>query len=307
MTASEKIRIEFKKNDDIRDAGLTTPEEIIRYDDICYGEDSVWQVLDVYRPREMSADLPVIISVHGGGWVYGDKERYQYYCMELALQGFAVVNFSYRLAPENKFPAPIEDTAGVFEWILDNSTKYGFDVDHVFAVGDSAGAHILGMYMALLTDVKYEGMLARDYGVHLSHRIITRRQFETQRFNVTQKKLMVNAVGLNCGIYKPDEGEKLLYDYLENHGSKQEFDYMDITRYINKDFPDSFFMTCYGDFLIEQPEHMIKVFEKETVPYVHKVYGSAENELTHVFHCDIRSEAAKICNREQCDYFKTFI
>ena len=66
--------------------------------------------MDVYRPRDTDAVIPVIVSVHGGGWGYGDKERYQYYCMSLAQQGFAVVNFSYRLASKYKFPAPLEDT-----------------------------------------------------------------------------------------------------------------------------------------------------------------------------------------------------
>ena len=62
-----------------------------------------WQKLDVYRQKDATGKLPVIVSVHGGGWVYGDKERYQFYCMDLAERGFAVVNFSYRLAPEYKF------------------------------------------------------------------------------------------------------------------------------------------------------------------------------------------------------------
>ena len=78
--ASDTVRIEFKKNDDIRDAGLTTPEDILRYDDIVYGTDPKWQSLDVYRPKAAERKkLPVIVSVHGGGWVYGDKERYQFY------------------------------------------------------------------------------------------------------------------------------------------------------------------------------------------------------------------------------------
>ena len=101
--ASDMVRTEFKKGDDIRDAGLTTPEDIIRYDDIVYGEDPKWQSLDVYRPKSAEGKkLPVIVSVHGGGWVYGDKERYQFYCMNLAQRGFAVVNYTYRLAPEYK-------------------------------------------------------------------------------------------------------------------------------------------------------------------------------------------------------------
>ena len=108
---SDFVRKSFKEGDDIRDAGLTTPEDVVRYDDILYGTDPKWQVLDLYRPKNKEGEkLPVIVSIHGGGWVYGDKERYQYYCMSLAERGFAVVNFTYRLAPEFKYPAPLEDT-----------------------------------------------------------------------------------------------------------------------------------------------------------------------------------------------------
>ena len=105
---SDKTRREFKAGDDIRDAGLTTPNDVVRFDDIRYGDDDPLQALDVYRPRAAEGKvLPVIISVHGGGWVYGDKERYQYYCMGLAQRGFAVINYSYRLAPEHPFPAAV--------------------------------------------------------------------------------------------------------------------------------------------------------------------------------------------------------
>ncbi len=307
MTKSEIIRSEFKKNDDIRDAGLTTPEDIIRYDDILYGQDTDWQVLDVYRPRNVSGDLPVIISVHGGGWVYGDKERYQYYCMELALQGFAVVNFTYRLAPEYKFPAPVEDTARVFEWVLDNAATYGFDTKHVFAVGDSAGAQILGTYMSLLINPSFEDALKNDYEFTVSHKVITRRQYNESQANTKDECLVVDAVALNCGVYKLDEDEKLMYDYLENHGTAQELEYMNIPQYIGESYPDVFLMTCYGDFLIEQPRYMMEALDKVRVPYHHKVYGSEDKPLFHVFHCDIRHEVAKVCNKEQCDFFKTFI
>ena len=73
--SSDLIRKMFREGDRKRDAGLTTPESIQRYDDILYGTDTDWQILDVYRPKESDGKkLPVIVSIHGGGWVYGDKD-----------------------------------------------------------------------------------------------------------------------------------------------------------------------------------------------------------------------------------------
>ena len=153
--AVEKFRKDCVVSDTERDAGLKMPEDVERFDDIQYGPDEKWNVLDVYLPKERTkggerqegrglpkeesrsgkgslsgkeeGGLPVIVSVHGGGWVYGDKELYQFYCMSLAQRGFAVVNFTYRLAPEHKYPAQIEDVNRVMEWIFQNGAQYGLD------------------------------------------------------------------------------------------------------------------------------------------------------------------------------------
>ena len=114
--ASRFIRFSYGRTDHKRDALQRTPADITRYDNILYGNDQrlkKWQLLDVYRPKSaLEADgslkkLPVIISVHGGSFVYGDKEKYQFYCMNLAQRGFAVINFSYRLAPEAQYPSSV--------------------------------------------------------------------------------------------------------------------------------------------------------------------------------------------------------
>lgn len=162
------IRYSFGKGDRKRDAGLSTPEDVKRYDDILYGRNRKWQVLDVYRPKGAEGKLPVIVSVHGGGWVYGNKEVYQFYCMSLAQRGFAVVNFTYRLAPEYRYPAQLEDTDAVIHWIFDHKEDYGFDVNNIFAVGDSAGGHLLSVYTAMLNDRSY----ADYYGLDIHTRRI---------------------------------------------------------------------------------------------------------------------------------------
>ena len=65
---SERVRKEWKIGDAKRDAGLTTPEDIERFDNIAYGSDPVWNLLDVYRPKEQKGKLPVIVNIHGGGY-----------------------------------------------------------------------------------------------------------------------------------------------------------------------------------------------------------------------------------------------
>ena len=71
--------------------------------------------MDICVPISYMTDenrkYPVIVSVHGGGWFYGDKELYSHYCCLLAEHGYVVVNFNYRLSPQNKYPAAIEDVA----------------------------------------------------------------------------------------------------------------------------------------------------------------------------------------------------
>lgn len=289
--ASDTVRIEFKKGDDIRDAGLTTPEDIVRYDDIVYGNDPKWQSLDVYRPKAAEGKkLPVIVSVHGGGWVYGDKERYQFYCMSLAQRGFAVVNFTYRLAPENKFPVPLEDTNSVFSWILAHGEEYGFDPAHIFGVGDSAGAHNLGLYSSICTNPKY----ASEYDFK-----------PPEGFAPT-------AIALNCGAYHIDISQKdltaeLMEDFLPGKGTEKELFLMDVASHITDRFPPTFFMTCTDDFLKDQaPIIAAKLLEKD-VPFVFRYYGDKDNRLPHVFHCNMRSEDARLCNDEECEFFRKFL
>lgn len=288
---SEQMRREFKANDDVRDAGLTTPNDVVRYDDIHYGEASDWQVLDVYRPRVAEGKcLPVIVSVHGGGWVYGDKERYQYYCMSLAQRGFAVVNFSYRLAPEHKFPAQIEDVAAVFDWVRDHAGDYGLDARRVFAVGDSAGAHLLALYGCLCANP--------DYAAQLGFK--------------ASDLLRPTAVALNCGAYSLDargdeETAELMADLLPGGGTPEECARVTPLNHLTDAFPPAFVMTSNDDFLKDQAPLLVEKLMALNVPFAFHFYGDRDTPLGHVFHCDVRSAAAARCNDEECGWFRGFV
>ena len=285
------LRYTFKRSDDKRDAGLTVPEDLECSRDIRYGTDPKWQVLDVYRPKGSTGKLPVIVSMHGGGWTYGDKERYQWYCMDLAQRGFAVVNYTYRLAPEFKFPSAMEDSCLVFDWILKNDEW--FDLDRVFAVGDSAGGHMLTMYCALCHDENY----AKDMGVSVPKR--------------NGESFAPIALGLNCGVYQIDTKhmkgmlKSLMKALMKDIRDEREGRLIDPVPYINEKFPRAYIMTANQDPMAGPPaqEVLTGKLKELGIEYIDRTYGTKEESLGHVFHCNIRTAAAKKCNDEECAFF----
>lgn len=78
--------------------------------DVAYLDDGLKEhMLDVYYPEGASAKLPVIIDIHGGGWMAGSKEINKNYCLAIAKRGYCVFNLNYRLAGEYRFHEQIED------------------------------------------------------------------------------------------------------------------------------------------------------------------------------------------------------
>ena len=96
------------KSDRKRDSQIPLPQGVHQTCDISYGPYGKWNLLDIYHPEGCDC-CPVILNIHGGGFVYGTKEIYKRYCMDLARRGFTVVNINYRLAPRWKFLTPLED------------------------------------------------------------------------------------------------------------------------------------------------------------------------------------------------------
>jgi len=95
-----------------------------------------------YTPIAIGSDAqPVLVYFHGGGFVVGDLNTHDGLCRLFAHEGgFRVIAVEYRLAPEHKWPAPLDDAAAALQWIFDNATALGVDAGRVAVGGDSAGA-----------------------------------------------------------------------------------------------------------------------------------------------------------------------
>ncbi len=107
--------------------------------DVAYGTDPR-QKLDVYRP-DGDARLPVIVFFYGGSWNAGSKATYPFVAATLARRGYVVVVPDYRLYPQVRFPAFLQDCARAAAWTQAHLREIGGDPDQVFLMGHSAGAY----------------------------------------------------------------------------------------------------------------------------------------------------------------------
>jgi acetyl esterase/lipase len=114
------------------------------YKDLVYvpnGHDR--QKLDLYVPENRNGLMPLIVWIHGGGWMGGSKNS----CPPLpwTRKGFVVASIDYRLSQDAKFPAQIEDCKAAIRWLRIHATEYRIDEDRIVAWGGSAGGHLASL------------------------------------------------------------------------------------------------------------------------------------------------------------------
>lgn len=293
---AKMFRMGAGRADAKRDANLVEPEDVTAVYDINYaGNADRYNLLDVYYPKDTEGLLPVIVSIHGGGYVYGTKEIYKFYGMYIAEQGFTFVNFNYHLAPEAKFPTQLTETNMVMEWMCDHADEYHLDLNNVILVGDSAGSQMTSQYAAIATNADYAKLFP---------------------FTVPEE-IKIRALGLNCGMYtltilgkdgKVNKMNKELYgDYLG-----KDFDFsnekIDVLGHITADYPPTYVMTSYYDFLKENAQPMYEFLKGKGIPCAWKCYGSEDKKyMAHVCHVNMNLEEAKEINQDECAFFRKYL
>jgi acetyl esterase/lipase len=114
--------------------------------DIPYANLSPAEKLDIYLPDYGDGPFPVIISIHGGGFMYGDKADEQLNPMLKGLNhGYAIVSINYRMSGEAIFPANINDVKAAIRWVKANAAEYKFSPKRIALWGGSAGANLAAL------------------------------------------------------------------------------------------------------------------------------------------------------------------
>ena len=119
----------------------------------------------VYRPAAapLGDPRPILVWFHGGGWVIGDLDTADVTCRALAnATGAIVVSVDYRLAPEHRFPAAVDDCVAALEWVIAHGDELGGDPSRIAVGGDSAGGNLAAVV----------SLAARDKGIAVRHQLL---------------------------------------------------------------------------------------------------------------------------------------
>ena len=118
------------------------------------------QKLDLLLPAERSPEpLPVVVYLHGGGWVRGDKQQALTRMRNVVEEGYAVVSVNYRLSGDAPWPAQLDDAKAALRWVRANAPAYGLDAERLALLGPSAGGHLAAMLALTGDDPAFEGAL----------------------------------------------------------------------------------------------------------------------------------------------------
>ena len=283
------FNINASRSDKKRDSAIALPAGVTECRNISYGPYGKESLLDVYYPNGTTEALPTIVSIHGGGYVYGSKEIYRRFGMSMAQRGFAFVNFNYRLAPKFKFPTPLADTNAVLQWVAQNHRRYHLDPARIILIGDSAGAQLASQYAAIFTNPAY----AKHFALNLP-------------------QVTIRALGLYCGMYdgaararEPRKG--IFLDYLGKDLSAED-PRMQVLAAVTDKYPPTFIMSAQNDFLKAEAQPMFDFLTAKGIPAQCKIYGSEEaSHIGHVFHVNIILPEAVQCNDDAAAFFRQYV
>lgn len=147
---------------------VTYPAGYTAQIDVVYNQGAGWQQkMDLYLAPEEKGPVPIVINIHGGGWNHGTKES-QTGFNTFFKAGFAVANIEYRLTPQAKAPAAVEDARCALIYIIKNAKELNVDVNKIVIMGGSAGAHLALMAGLLANDHRFDGNCPGVDNIHVA-------------------------------------------------------------------------------------------------------------------------------------------
>lgn len=261
--------------------------------DISYESDYDNGYFDIYAPKDIVGNRPVIVYIHGGYYLGGDKSGAEPYCRVIADAGYVVVSMNYALAPKYKYPTQLKQVNELLGFIYKNSDEYNIDPTQIFIGGDSAGGH-----------------LAAQVGTFFTNDSLA------QKINVERSIGGENIKGLLllCGFYNFDTVRDSEFPFVNtamwaftdvrNYEKYSRADELNVVDNVNGSYPDVFITCGSDDPFFAQAEEMVAVLNENKIDCVEYLPISDENELKHEYQKDFSLPECKEAMQKAIQFIK---
>ena len=268
------------------------------YENLSYESDNKEGYLDIITPKEFEGQLPVIFWVHGGAFLGGDKADITEYAVQIASEGYIVVNMNYELAPGAKYPTPLHQMDEAYTFIAREAEKYGIDMDRVYFAGDSAGAQIVSQYVNVQVEpsyadvVKLEAIVPSDT---IEGVLLFCGPYDVTRFGEISDNKLISFLFRRIGwAYIGDR------NWLDSDSAKE----ASVIEYISKDFPPTFITDGNTGSFEDQGMKLVKKLKEYGVPVQDVFYSTEEAELGHEYQFIMNTPQAENTFQEMVDFLK---
>ncbi|PEB20726.1 alpha/beta hydrolase [Bacillus toyonensis] len=266
--------------------------------DISYPSKYQENKLDLYLPQTDSKPLPVIIFIHGGGFISGDKYMPADYSRALASKGFAVVSMNYELAPGATLFDQTKQVGEVLSYLQQLAQKYPLDPSQVILAGSSAGAFLAGKFSLIQTNSEYANLVGVPQSVStntIKGLLLYSAPYDITAFQHSDLKPVQQFIikRMGWGIL----GDK---NWMDN----PKFDVLNLSKYITKDFPPAFVTDGNTNSFETQARTFVATLQEKDVPVTSLFFDPNEIKAGHGYQFDMASPASILSLKQTNEFLK---
>ncbi|MEK4423644.1 alpha/beta hydrolase [Solibacillus sp. FSL K6-1523] len=283
--------------DEARYQDAASKVEVLK--DVPYDSTFNDNIFDLYYPKNQEGPLPVLIWVHGGGYVSGNKEGIAEFATYIAADNeIAIVAMNYEKAPQLQYPGQVKQVEELVQFLRAHKDTYPMiDLSTILFGGDSAGAQIAAQYVAIQTNTAYarELDMKQTIGENSIHGFISYsgpidiQQMTTVKSDDRFMKFFVNTVA------RALIGTR---DWKESMEIKQ----ASVKEYITEDFPPTYITDGNAFSFQEQGMAFEEKLKSLNIPVQSLFFNEAEKEIVHEYQFNYELEEAKESLQQTIDF-----
>lgn len=249
--------------------------------DIAYSTEFERGYMDIISPKDTNEALPLVVYIHGGYYVGGDKASSEPYCAMIADEGYIVANINYTLAPDGKYPTQLIQANEAIKYLMENAESYNIDQNNIFIGGDSAGAHLSSQLGVFYTNAEFASTIGVEPAILSSN---------------------LKGVILLCGFYDALNLRKVKFPFLHDAlwmltGEKKYEEYdkineLNIIANIDENYPSTYLLCGHNDPFYPQNLEFKDVLDSKNISVTSYLPNTSNKRLRHEFQRDFRLEEA---------------